>query len=454
MDNIKKHIKSNHKKIIFGIVLLVSFILIMILNLRTGYSSDDFKYHFFFDTIGNPTADARQIGSLGDIIVSMYNHWHMWNGRMTVHALLMIILQGGELFFDIFNSLMYVLLGILIYKHSAPEKINIPLIIGIYLMMWFFLPQFGATCLWASGSANYLWSSILILTYMLPYRKYAFNQDNRKDNVKNTVIMSVTGLFVGCTNENTGGALALACILFIVYYKLNGIKIPKWSWCGVISTILGAVILILSPGNYRVNSKTDFAGLVARFEDIYNISAKLMFLLLVIYAVILVMLAYKSEKKKPLLSLEVFSLIYIVPALASIFVLIFSAQHPERTWFLAIVLFICATGYLYTKLELHKYRKYIPIAIFTIIFAFSFTTELKDVNNTYKQVREGILLIEEAKENGETSVSIPKVIPSKSKYDPYNITSYVNKNADDWMNTWMAEYYEIEKITGIEKDKK
>ena len=446
MDKMKHYIKCNHQKIIFGAVLIVSFILILIFNLRTGYSSDDFKYHFFYDTIGNPTAEARQISSLWDVIVSMYNHWHMWNGRVVVHALLMIVLQGGELFFDIFNSLMYVLLGILIYKHSAPEKMNIPLIVGIYLMMWFFLPQFGATCLWASGAANYLWSSILILTYMLPYRKYALNQDKHKDTVKNAIIMSVTGLFVGCTNENTGGALALTCIMFIVYYKLNGIKIPKWSWCGVISTIIGAFILIIAPGNYRVNSKTDFAGLVARFGDIYNIS--------VIYTVILVMLAYKSEKKRLSLSLEVFSLIYIVPALASIFVLIFSAQHPERTWFLAIVLFMCATGHLYTRLELHKYRKYIPIALFTIIFAFSFTSELKNINSTYKQVHEGVLLIEKAKEEGKTYVTIPKVVPSKSKYDPYNITSYVSVNSNDWMNTWMAEYYEIDKITGVEKDKK
>lgn len=445
MNRIKNYIKDNSKRLIGYAVLLSTFILILILNTHTHYLSDDFRYHFFYkDHL--PSADIKRIGSLGDVIPSMVNHWKACNGRVVVHGLLQIILQGGEVFFDIFNSLMYVLLGILIYKHSAGEKRNLPLLIGIYLLMWFFIPQFGATCLWASGSANYLWGSCIILAYLLPYRMYGINQDKFKDSTKNAVIMGILGLFAGCTNENSGGALALACILFIGFYKVKKIKIPTWSYCGVASTIIGAFILLKAPGNYRIDSRTDLAGYINRFKDIYNISLRLMFILLAIYLTILFIYIYNSNRKKLSDSPEVFSLLYIIPSFASIFVMTFSALHPERTWFIGIMMFICATGYLYSHLELHKYRKYIPIAVFTLVFVFSFANAFKDINHTYKQAHEQIVLIKQAKKNGERTVRVPFIQPSNSKYDSYAVAVHTSVDPNAWQNQWMCKYYDMDQI--------
>ncbi len=86
-----------------------------------------------------------------------------------------------------------------------------------------------------------------------------------------------------------------------------------------------------------------------------------------------------------------------------------------------------------------------------LAFAYSFQMEYPKIDATYAQVREGVDRIEQAVERGEESVTIPMVVPSDSKYDAYNGTSYVKEPADDWMNAWMARYYGLKAIYGTEK---
>ena len=305
--------------------------------------------------------------------------------------------------------------------------------------------------LWASGAANYLWNAVLILGLLLPYRIYIFSNQTIKDNIFNAVIMGGLGWLAGCTNENSGGASVLLCLFFVVCLWIKKKPIPKWAISGICGGGLGMTILLMAPGNYRISSKTDINGLLERGKNVLRITKEQLGILFIIFCII--MLIYIAIKRKiendSWMQLPLF---YVIAAIASICVLVFSAMQPERTWFIGIVLILVAVSYVYVEI-LTIPRVMIGIVTMgaIVMFSVSFGQELPKINETYIQVKEGVDLIEEALEKGEKVVSIPMVTPSDSKYDAFNGTSYVKEPAEDWMNAWIAEYYGIEAVEGYQK---
>lgn len=74
-----------------------------------------------------------------------------------------------------FNALVFIMLIYLIYWHSQREvrKFNSDVMILLLLIFfcWTSLPNFGETTVWLIGSVNYLWTTVIILIFLLPYRK-------------------------------------------------------------------------------------------------------------------------------------------------------------------------------------------------------------------------------------------------------------------------------------------
>lgn len=429
--------------IVFGILL--------ILNFHADYTSDDFKYHFFFDTMGTPYQATHRM-RIWEVVPSMINHWKMCNGRIVAHGMLQLALMLGKTGFKILNSFMFILLGSLIYLHASyGKKKSTPLLIFIYVCLWFFIPQFGMTVIWASGAANYLWNTVLILAFILPYRMYLTNQKVMEEGIGKLIVMGIMGVLAGCSNENSGGAAVLLCLLYLLLYRCHKISVPKWGIMGIGGGILGIILLISAPGNYRISSKTDLAGLLERGKRVLLVSRQELSILILILA--LITLAFIILHKK--LEWEGFKALpfmYILAGAASICVLIFSAMQPERTWFIGIVLIITAAAYLYADLViLPSVVPSILTVVLVLAFAHSFQREYGKIDATYAQVKEGVWRIEQAVSREETTVTIPIVKPSDSKYDAYNGTSYVKEPADDWMNAWMARYYGLEAIYGREE---
>lgn len=456
MKNLNNYIKKNSKELILtGIILLAAFVLILIMNLHVDYTSDDFKYRFVYDTLGNPLPTSRKVSSPWDIVISMQKHWKMCNGRVVAHGILQAVMPFGKLFLRIFNSIMYVLAGFLIYKHSAfGKKPNPSLLVLIFVLMWFFLPQFGLSVLWASGAANYLWTCVIILAFLLPYRMYATGSEEVvKDSVKNAVLMGIFGLFAGCTNENNGGGVVLMGIMFIVLYKIKGVKIPKWSWIGVLTAIAGAVVLITAPGNYRISSKASIAEIIKRLADVWQKTQTLTFGLLVILCVLVIITVIDKSSATKSRKNRLIPVTYLIASAAMIAVLALAALRPERAWFSAIVFIIIAIGWFWSEINFENLKpvfvtgaKWCAAVIATVIFIVSFNKEFAAVNSTYAQIKPGLEAIEQAKLEGRDEVTIPLVTPSKSKYDPYNGAAYAVKDENSWVNTWMAAYYDLKKI--------
>lgn len=456
---VSNSIESIKKPETIGIIItaFIAFIFVHILNSHTGFASDDFKYHFVFDTMGTPKPNTERVNSIWDIVTGMIKHWKLCNGRITAHALLQFFMMFGRPFINFIISIFYVSLGLLVYKHANCYKKHNPLLlVGIFVLLWFTIPDFGASVLWKSGSANYLWMAVIILAFLLPYRLYQNDPSKDKNSNLKLVTMSIFGLFAGCTNENSGGAMILLAIMFIAYYKIKKISIPKWSIAGVVSSILGFVILIAAPGNYRIPSKATFEQLLMRASNVYKQSVTLFFILLIVFVIVLIMYIinkYNSDTKDTYTnanSLFTVASFYLISSVAASAAIILAALQPERTRFCSIVFFIIAIGMIFAEIKFRRKAIIsVAMALCVVWFGFSYNTAFKDINITWQQICEEEELIKAAKESGKLDITLTQITKPKSKYNAYMIPDYFYLPKTEWMNQWMAKYYELNSITGV-----
>lgn len=440
------------KHVSFLFILLTTFVMVYLLNKNTHFTSDDFRYHFMYESF-LPAENVSRITNLKDIFYSMYNHYFMWGGRITAHALVQFILIFNKNIFNIVNSLFFVGLIILIYMHcNVNKKVNVALLIGIILSLFFFIPQFGLTVLWVSGACNYLWCAFIILLFLLPYRVYAENNKNERDSIFKLIYMIPLGIIAGWTNENTGGAMILLIMLFMLYYKLNNIKIPKWAVGGFISSSIGFIFLILAPGNnarkgHMIKKTVDL------MDNILNVLGTTFTLcggLLILLIVFLVLLSLTNKDKKIISKQLILSGMYLICALAGIIVMIVSPQIAGRVWFGPITFIIISIFNLYPYINKDKYKLKIIIPIFLIIFGVKFIQDYKfaydDITKTFNSINHQISTIIDEKEKGNLDIQVEPIEKPKSKYNAFLGTRYLSDDKDSWLNQWMAKYYDINSI--------
>lgn len=323
------------KSLQLWLIAAIVFVIMLILNFHVGLISDDFFYKYIYEGYG-PKADSREVTSIINIIESMKNHYGDYNGRVIIHGFLQFILMFGEGFAKVFNSAMYVLLGFLIYKHTVGRnRSSVSLFLGIYILMWFFLPQFGAAVLWLSGGANYVWASCIVLAALLPYRLYFEHISTDKQEKEKARYMWIIplGFIGGSTSENIGGAVALAMLAAIVIYRILDIKIPKWSIAGFFSAVLGYVFLLLGYGKHQPSSKTDFMGYIDRLKDVFAISGRLYLGLLLVLVTVLILALTFGKREDRNRTQYIIPIWYIAIAMAAVGVMTFSVQRPDRAWF-------------------------------------------------------------------------------------------------------------------------
>lgn len=113
-------------------VVALMFGLILVFNSMIGYAADDYLY--FFKYAGHVVKGTpERLTGIGDIFTGMVTHYKICNGRIPAHFLLQLFTFFDKSVFNIFNSLFFVLLGLLIYFHANYKRpINIPLLIFIY----------------------------------------------------------------------------------------------------------------------------------------------------------------------------------------------------------------------------------------------------------------------------------------------------------------------------------
>lgn len=442
--------KLENQKLLILVVCGAVFLLMFVLNTFTPYTSDDYSYHFVYESY-LPTENSRLLSGIGDIPYSMANHYNLWGGRVVAHSIVQFFMLFDKWVFNIFNSVIFVLCGILIYLHIEKDfKKHSPLGLAvIYFAMWFFIPQFGISVMWVSGACNYIWMATLILAFLLPYRYCLDKKLSSFSGVLAAAAMIPFGFIAGCTNENAGGAAALTAIMFAAMNLINKKRVPLWSVTGIISAGAGLIFLIMAPGNSKRGGGEKITAelLLSRFDQIGAYTWQLMWILFLCLAVLAAMffISRKDNIKDYREELSV-SLIYFLCAAANIVVLAATSSIFRRSWILSVFYAIIICGLLAKTLSFSKAAKYTSALLFTASFAVSFVLAARSTVTSYYEVQNELQQIQQQKAIGIQDVTVtPHNRPSNDHTALYG-TANITSDRDQWFNLWLAKYYGVNSV--------
>lgn len=430
----KLKISKKNQKILF---LFTIFIMMLVLNFLTPLIADDYSYSF--------GADGERITNIIDIVIRQVDHWLTWGGRNIAHFIANFFLMYPKAIFNVLNSFMYTALVYLIYKHSQTTKDEKPLLILlIHLGLYFLTPVFGQNCIWLIGSCNYLWTTVIILSFLLIYRE----NYKKKDTILLTIGMFLLGVIAGWTNENTAFGLIVITALSMIAYKGKD-KLPKYKISGLIGSIIGFIMMIVAPGNFirseAFAEETSFiVKIIKRILEYTNDIYKYIPILVVILIILLSIYIYKKKK------IDKRVWIYLTGAFFTIYSMVLSPTFPERAWFgIVVFMMIAIMTLLYDVEKINKVFNLIIIDTILIIGFFyvdDYVALARDINNLRTTWNERILYIEECKENGKTEIELEEYVTYNQKSPQWGLAD-IRKTAHEWPNDAIEDYYEIDSIS-------
>ena len=408
-------------------------------------TSDDYVYHYVYKGY-LPTHDAERVHGFLSIIRSQINHWKLWNGRFVAHFIVQFWLQFNKIYFDIFNSLAYIivlLLTLSISKVKEVEKIHPLTYLLLFIFFWFNLPEIGKSVLWVSSSGNYLWTSIIYLSYF-----YIILQITGKNiSMLSSLGIILLGFLAGACNENSSPTILLMSLIYLAThypYKNSGTLSGMIS---LISGTLGFLLMLKSPGSQE-------RGKVSITVDILMTNFKVIFTSLLQYYwvayLIIFLLGFFLLIKKIKLSRDTLIrlLVLTIGHFSSAFALMISPEFPKRTLF-ATVLFLAMVLFILLNVMFKLFHQKLLVTItipLIILFSFSYFTVNQDLTISFKEVSYQYELLYQSPQNSD--VKIPLLSTPKTDYNAYLLTNNLKTDPNDWFNRWMAKYFEKNSISG------
>lgn len=432
------------------ITVVAVFCGMLILNLYTPYIADDYQFKFIFGT-------ALPLKNGADAALSVRNLYMQWTGRSVAHSIAFLFLLGNKLIFNIFNTVVFVVLVLLMCKHICGRKnITAAMFAVVTAMAWFFIPAFGETVLWLTGSANYLWPMVLILLFLLPYR-LNFEAGERKARKWETACMFLFGILAGWTNENTAGAMILFVAAFLVLYRIKKLPIPRWAYSGCAGAVIGFGIMMAAPGNrVRSISLQTSQPLLEQIKDrlkdmLWVLAHDLNLLMIVVLLAVLGYVLLKMYRKHEALA----PFFYGVAGAATIGAGILSPAVPVRAYFGAACFLMIASGFvineIITRFLSDATRKSVLIVLLGVAALPSFVAAYQDLSGTYQMMKYREVSIRLEQEKGNSNVTVIQAKPA-TPYNPLYRLDDLQEDKNFWVNQKVAQYYGLQSIVGMSEE--
>ncbi|EGO8564222.1 DUF3329 domain-containing protein [Enterococcus faecalis] len=443
--------KLNTKKLFMGLVIS-TFLIMLILNNLTPLLADDYVYLY-------------KTKNWFTILADEYNQYVTWTGRSVVHVIARIFLLLPKGIFNVFNALAYTIVTYLVYRltlQKQGEKYNSFRFIIIQVLFWLFIPAFGEVFLWETGSANYLWGSLIILSFLYVYHREIIEEHVFTKTKLMIFLMFALGILAGWCNENTSGGALLIVLGYLGWQFYTKRKLSLWMFTGVVGNIIGLALMVLAPGNkvratYFARStwslpRKAMTGIITIFEQMKeNLS-----LFLVILILLLVLYAYISQDKKRVY----LSVVYFISGIATMLVLIISptALTYGRSYYGAVLFLIIAFS-----MSLPNYKvniRFFPIysvlyVILVCTFLMNVMVGVSDVILSNLDLTKQYSYLVEQEKKGNLNPVFPDILFSNTtKYSASNgRSSPIGGNPADKINRSVAKYYGLESVRSVsEKD--
>lgn len=425
-------------------LIALIFVSILILNISTLVSPDDYNYSFVLG--GAPYDKVDTIKDCIDTSKYLYEHW---TGRLLPHVLVGLFRSAGDIYFEIANTIMFMVMLLLINKILDKKSTFLGIIVSFGFLV--FSKMFGEKFAWMSGALNYLWPTTFLLIMIYFLYKYTF--DEIKLNTVSKIAVALFAFLTAFMHENiafVGGSFLLCLYLFNIKKIFS-----KGNRIFYISTFLlfclGAAATIFAPGNLNRMGQENTTFSLACLGNYKNAKYHLL-------VVLISMVGVGCLKEKDLLKKEI--LFFILPAIIATIPMAIIANFPPRAFLPYEVLFMIILSKNVTVLA-KKFEKYnVVIAIISV--AFVLIAFRRYAPSTLAQIRYIIPhkyavmnQIEEAAAKGEKEVLV-----SEFKYlDWIHREHYINIDnffiewrADMPINRYTAMYYHFDKVQAIGED--
>lgn len=418
------------------------------LNVLTCLYADDFSYTYTFAV----TEGKYRISNLYELFLSQRNHYLVMNGRTVVHTLAQLFLMWGKPLFNVLNTVAFVALGILIYRHGSGTsgEFRPAMLFCVFGLLWVVTPAFGESFLWLVGSCNYLFGILFILIALLPVTK-ALDEGFAPMAGWKTALYFVLCLLAGWTNENNSVALVVIFLCCVVWLFATKQKVPAWVWAGLIGSVIGCLLLLLSPGEAtRLANSGGFGGLRTWLRRGISITVHLVGYLGAELAFIVMFFIKGLHDKRPgrdLLKPGIF----VLAGLASTYSMILSPQFPTRTWSGPVVFFLIALIALWRWVEPEADKNYRGLTIAVSVLALlavagTYVWAVQDLNETRHAVRLRETYIAEELAAGHRDITLSP-IHGQTKWNCYQKYDDLNDDPTQWPNTAYAMYYGFDSVS-------
>lgn len=312
---------------IWGVVaLLILVALGFVAQRAVPFMTDDELY-------ATNLATGELLSGLADVVESQVWHFFNWGGRCVTHGILQLTLMSGELCADVFNLLMTLLLTLMVCVIIGRKNLSAFLL--IHAMIYAMNANLKMSMLWQSGIANYVYSSVWILLFVLPYLRLLREPDAKPLPFVAFWLIPI-GLMAGWSNENMGPACFLLAAGSTLYLKKKRKRpVQGWMISGILFSLLGSVLVVAAPGNFVRSATVEKPNL---FERVYTmLTAGVDFLLPVVVPMVLLLLINSVCLKR---KMDGAQWALLITAVLSYGAMVLSPHYPDRATFGTMILCI------------------------------------------------------------------------------------------------------------------
>ena len=448
---------EGRRKRLFGLTVLVNFIMVFIYEYLTPYLSDDIIY-------GDVVARAD---SFADLFVQEYYHYLEHIGRSIAHILLRIFLYAdNKLVYDVAAAVVFIVITILIYLNVDHRKAyDIRLYAAIAVMLWLFDPTIGNSVFWMDGACNYMFTGCIVMGFITLFRKLVRQEKAGSPGL--IIGMFFFGLAAGWCNENTSGGVILF-ILIMMFAKWREKKsfagIRLWMVTGLIGTMIGFVIMLSSPGNFSraaaaEEAHTGLLALMARFLKI-TLNIKEGYLILIFaFIVIAITIAYRTRNREDFIDKTRGMMLFGFLFLATCYALIMVPESQLRTYYGAGLFLMTAVASGFAWISNKGYEEALAQAMATslvtilgVFLIFNYVEEGANLARIKREFDERDAYLTEMSAEGVTDVTAPMLRPLWDTRYSAAYSMDITEDPLNWLNLAYAEHYGFNSVSGVERE--
>lgn len=444
-------VRARRRTIAALVIVGVAF---YILNLITPLYADDYSYMYTFIFTDN----KFRITNLTELFYSQLNHYMVMNGRAVAHTWAQLLLMWGKPVFNFINTGVFLLLCWAMQAlMTGIKQFRLSLFLFSAMMLWFFTPAFGQDFLWLTASCTYSHCMLLILLYMIPFRRACAGEE--RSGAVRALLFFPFGVLAGWSSENAALAMIVMVICFLAALRIDRKPWRAWMFTGLAGNLAGLALLLLAPGQSVRMENSGGSGTLAvwlqRGVEITKCAVKYLWFPALLFLILAVFRLWKDGHRAAGQQWRRWlpTAVFLPGSLAAAYCMIVTPQFPARAWSCIVILMAITVGNLIGLCDdfpRPKAVKAVACAAVLLAVIVTYGQAFQSIYQTHTEVEQRSSYIQSALRGGESEVTV-EPIRAFSRYNCYGSGGDLGLDSAQWPNTAIARYYGLDAIHSTEE---